>query len=129
MLLVGSFGTVALVLACIGMYGVISYSVMQRTAEIGVCMALGAARSQIFVMIIGQATRLACIGVLIGLIGALASTRLMERFLYGVRAADPITFLFVALLLIMISLLACYIPARKAMNVERWWRCATTKST
>jgi putative ABC transport system permease protein len=118
LLMVGSFGILALVLACIGMYGVISYSVMQRTAEIGVRMALGATRSQIFVMIIGQAARLACAGIVIGLVAALASTHLMSRFLFGVGAADPITFALVALLLIIISLLACYIPARKAMKIE-----------
>lgn len=118
MLLVGLFGILALVLACIGMYGVISYSVMQRTAEIGVRMALGAARRQIFMMIIGQAARLACAGIIIGLVAAFASAHLMARFLYGVGAADPMTFVLVALLFIMISLLACYVPARKAMNVE-----------
>jgi putative ABC transport system permease protein len=100
------------------MYGVISYSVMQRTAEIGVRIALGAARAQIFTMIIGQAARLACAGIAIGFVAALASTRLMSRFLYGVKAVDPLTFSSVAILLIIIALLACYIPARKAMNVE-----------
>lgn len=118
MLLVGSFGILALVLASIGMYGVISYSVMQRTAEIGVRMALGAARTKIFLMIIGQAARQACAGIFIGLMAALASTRMIARFLYGVGAADTITFILAALLLIVISLAACYIPARKAMNVE-----------
>jgi predicted permease len=118
MLLVGSFGIFSLILASIGMYGVVSYSVMQRTAEIGVRIALGATRGQIFVMIISQAARLACAGIVIGLIAALASTHLMARFLYGVGAADPLTFALVALVLIIIALVACYIPARKAMNVE-----------
>jgi putative ABC transport system permease protein len=117
-LLVGSFGILALILASIGLYGVISYSVMQRTAEIGVRIALGASRTRIFVMVIGQAARLACIGIVIGLVAALASTHLMTRFLFGVRAADPVTFAVVAGLLVMIALLACYLPARKAMNIE-----------
>jgi predicted permease len=117
-LLVGSFGILALVLASIGLYGVISYSVMQRTAEIGVRIALGATRTQIFVMVVGQAARLACAGIVIGLIMALASTHLMVRFLYGVRAADPLTFALVPLFLVIIALLACYLPARKAMNIE-----------
>ena len=117
-LLVGSFGILAVILASIGMYGVISYSVMQRTAEIGVRIALGAARTQIFVMIIGQAARLACAGTVIGLFAALASTHLMARFLYGVGSVDPLTFALVTFFLIVIALLACYLPARKAMNVE-----------
>ena len=118
MLLVGSFGVLALVLASIGMYGVISYSVMQRTPEIGVRMALGAQRAQIFVMILRQATGLAIAGIAIGLIAAFAATHLMTRFLYGVQPTDPLTFTLVSLLLISVALLACYIPARKAMQVD-----------
>lgn len=118
MLLVGSFGTLALILASIGMYGVISYSVMQRTSEIGVRMALGAARGKIFIMVIGQAARLAGAGIVIGIIAALASTHLMSHFLYGIGASDPTTFVLVAALLILTALLACYIPARKAMKVD-----------
>jgi predicted permease len=118
MLLVGSFGFLALLLASIGMYGVISYSVMQRTAEIGVRMALGARRGQILALILGQGSRLACAGIGIGLIAALATTRLMVRFLYGVRPTDLATFATVSLLLIAVVLLACYIPARRAMKVD-----------
>jgi predicted permease len=117
-LLVASFGILALVLASIGLYGVISYSVMQRTAEIGVRIALGATRTQIFVMVIGQAARLACAGIVIGLIAALASTHLMARFLFGVGATDPLTFAIVTFFLVIMALLACYLPARKAMNIE-----------
>jgi ABC-type antimicrobial peptide transport system permease subunit len=118
MLLVGSFGFLALLLASIGMYGVISYSVMQRTPEIGVRMALGARRGQILAMILSQGSRLAGAGIGIGLIAAVATTRLMECFLYGVRPTDLATFATVSLLLIAVVLLACYIPARRSMKVD-----------
>ena len=118
MLLVGSFGLLALILASIGMYGVISYSVMQRTPEIGVRIALGAQRSQIFVMILRQASQLAVAGIAIGLIMALAVTRLMTRFLYGIQPADPMTYTAVCLLLVLVIFLACYVPARRAMKVD-----------
>jgi len=118
MLLVGCFGLLALLLASIGMYGVISYSVMQRTPEIGVRIALGAQRTQIFVMILQQASRVALIGIVLGLIVAFGATRLMTRFLYGVQPADPMTFGAVSLLLGFVALLACYVPARRAMKLD-----------
>ena len=118
MLLVGAFGILALLLASIGMYGVIAYSVMQRTAEIGVRMALGAQRAQIFAMILRQASRLAFAGIGVGLIAAFGATRLMARFLYGVTPWDPITFAGVSLLLAGVVFLACYFPARRAMKVD-----------
>jgi putative ABC transport system permease protein len=118
MLLVGSFGVLALILASIGMYGVISYSVLQRTSEIGIRMALGARRSHIFAMILGQASRLAGVGMAIGLVAAVSVTRLMTRFLYGVRPADPVTFAAVSCLLVTVVLLACYFPARRAVQVD-----------
>jgi predicted permease len=118
MLLVASFGVLALILASIGMYGVISYSVMQRTPEIGIRMALGAQRGQILVMVLGQAGRLAGAGIVIGIVAALAATRLMTRFLYGVQPADPFTFAAVSFVLGAVALLACYIPARKATKVD-----------
>jgi ABC-type antimicrobial peptide transport system permease subunit len=118
MLLVGSFGLLALLLASIGMYGVISYSVMQRTPEIGVRMALGAQRMQIFAMILRQASRVAITGIVIGLVAALGATRLMTRFLYRVHPADPMTFTVVALLLASVAFMACYFPARRAMKVD-----------
>jgi len=108
----------ALILSAIGMYGVISYSVMQRTPEIGIRIALGARRAQILAMILGQGSRLACAGIAIGLIAALTTTRLMTRFLYGVQPTDPTTFAAVSLLLMAVALLACYVPARKAMKVD-----------
>jgi putative ABC transport system permease protein len=118
MLLLAAFGMLALLLAAIGMYGVLSYSVLQRTPEIGVRIALGARRSQIFVMVLKQGGRLACAGIAIGSIGALAATRLMTRFLYGVQPTDPVTFAAVSFLLMVIALLACYLPARRAMKVD-----------
>jgi predicted permease len=118
MLLLAAFGVLALILAAIGMYGVISYTVMQRTSEIGVRIALGARRSLVFVMVLKQGARLACAGIAIGVVGALAATRLMTRFLYGVHSTDPVTFVAVSFLLMAIVLLACYLPARKAMKVD-----------
>jgi putative ABC transport system permease protein len=118
MLLLSAFGMLALILSAIGMYGVISYSVMQRTPEIGIRIALGARRTQILVMVLGQGCRLACAGIAIGLTAALTTTRLMTRFLYGVQPTDPTTFAAVSLLLVAVALLACYVPARKAMKVD-----------
>jgi predicted permease len=118
MLLLAAFGALALLLASIGMYGVISYSVMHRTAEIGVRIALGAGRRQIFFLILRQAGRVVCFGIVIGLIVAFATTRLMARFLYGVQPTDPVTFAGVAFLQIVVAFLACYVPARRAMNVN-----------
>jgi ABC-type antimicrobial peptide transport system permease subunit len=100
------------------MYGVISYSVMQRTPEIGIRIALGAGRGQIFILILKQGSRVMCSGIAIGLIAAFATTRLMTHFLYGVRPTDPITFAAVSVLQVVVALLACYVPARKAMSVD-----------
>jgi predicted permease len=116
--LLGSFGVLALLLASIGMYGVISYSVLQRTQEIAIRMALGAQRRKVFGMVLGQGARLAGLGIAIGLIAALGVTHLMASFLYGVRPADPLTFAGVSLLLLGIALLACYVPARRATRVD-----------
>jgi predicted permease len=118
MLLLGAFGMLALILSAIGMYGVISYSVTQRIPEIGIRIALGARRAQMLVMVLGQACRLASAGIAIGLIAALTTTRLMTRFLYGVQPTDPTTFAAVSFLLLVVALLACYVPARKAMKVD-----------
>ncbi|MGA3048199.1 MAG: ABC transporter permease [Terracidiphilus sp.] len=118
MFLLAIFGLLALTLAAIGMYGVISYSVMQRTPEIGIRIALGASRRRIFAMVLGQGGRLVSIGIAIGLIAAFGVTRLMTSFLYQVRPTDPVTFASVSLLLIAVALLACYVPARKAMKVD-----------
>lgn len=118
MLLVGAFGVLALVMASIGMYGVIAYSVMQRTPEIGIRIALGAKRGQIFLMILRYGSLLASTGIAIGLIAAVAATRLMQNFLYNVHPIDPATFVIVSLFLAIVVLLACYIPARKAAKVN-----------
>jgi predicted permease len=116
--LLGAFGALALLLASIGMYGVISYSVLLRTQEIGIRMALGAQRRKVFGMVLGQGAQLAGLGIAIGLVVALGVTRLMASFLYGVRATDPLTFFAVSLLLLGLALLACYLPARRAMRVD-----------
>jgi predicted permease len=118
MLLLAAFGVLALLLAAIGMYGVISYSVLQRTPEIGIRIALGARRSRIFMMVLGQGSRLVSTGIAIGLVVAFGVTRLMTSFLYEVRSTDPATFVSVSLLLIAVALLACYMPARRAMKVD-----------
>lgn len=118
MLLVASFGALAILLASIGLYGVISYSVAQRTREIGIRMALGAGRHEVFRMILGQGTKLAGLGIAIGVVAAFGAARMMTSFLYGVEADDPFTFAGVPLFLLAIALLACYIPARRAMRVD-----------
>ncbi len=118
MLLLACFGGLALVLATVGMYGVISYAVAQRTREIGIRMALGAGRRDVFGMILAQGARFAAIGVAIGLVVALGVTRLMASYLYGIQPTDPLTFASVSLLLVGIALLSCYVPARRAMRVD-----------
>ncbi len=118
MMLLGTFAALALLLSCIGIYGVISYLVGQRTHEIGVRMALGAQRAHVMRLILGQAARMALVGVALGLAGSLALTRLIAKMLFGVSAYDPLTFAAVASLLIAVALAACYIPARRAMRVD-----------
>jgi len=118
LVLLGSFSGLALVLGAIGIYGVISYSVAQRTREIGVRMALGAPRGDVFRLVIGQGLKLAGIGIAGGVVAALALARLMSSLLYGVSSADVETFVGVALLLALATFAACYIPARRAMRVD-----------
>ncbi|HTV54607.1 MAG TPA: ABC transporter permease [Terriglobia bacterium] len=112
------FAALAGILACIGLYGLMAYALARRTGEIGIRMALGAQKSDVLRMIIGQGLRLALIGVAIGIAGALGLTRFLSSLLYGVKPTDPVTFIAVSLALIAVSLLACYIPARRAMKVD-----------
>jgi len=116
--LFGLFAVLALVLAAVGIYGVMAYSVAERTREIGIRMALGAQRGNVVKLVLAQGVRHAALGVFLGLAGAFALTRLMASLLYGVRPTDPITFAGVTLLLAGVALLACYLPARRAMRVD-----------
>jgi putative ABC transport system permease protein len=118
MLLLGAFAALALLLSCIGIYGVISHLVGQRTHEIGVRMALGAQPGDVMRLILGQGVRMAFLGVLIGIAAALALTRLMANQLFGVSSHDPLTFAAVGALLTVVALLACYVPARRAVHVD-----------
>jgi putative ABC transport system permease protein len=112
------FAALALALGAVGVYGVISYSVAQRTREIGIRMALGARRQEVLHLVVGQGAKLAAVGVAMGLLAALLLTRLMASLLYGVGAADPLTYIAVALLLMVVAVAASYIPARRAMRVD-----------
>jgi len=118
MYLIGAFGIASLLLACIGLYGVISYSVLQRTREMGVRMALGATRVTVVAMVLGQGARLTALGMAAGLLAALAVTRLMANVLYGVQPTDWITFASVIPLLAGVALAACYAPAHRASRVD-----------
>jgi predicted permease len=118
MMLLSVFSALALVLSAIGIYGVISYLAGQRTKEIGVRMAMGATSGDVLRLVLGEGMRITLVGVGIGLLAALGLTRLITKMIYGVGAMDPITFAGVAILLTLVALLACYIPARRAMRVD-----------
>ena len=116
--LLGIFAIIALLLAAIGIYGVISYSVSQRTHEIGIRMALGAQTRDVALLIMGQGMKLVMLGVIIGLAASLALTRLIKSFLFGVGATDPLTFAAIIALLVFVAIIACWIPARRASKVD-----------
>jgi putative ABC transport system permease protein len=121
MVLLGSFGALALLLAAVGLYGVMSYAVNQRVHEFGVRLALGATRANVFGVVLGEAMRLAVTGIAIGVTVALIlapTLRGFSRLLYGVRASDPATLLLVALTLVSVALVACYVPARRATRTD-----------
>ena len=118
LVMLGIAGAMALALGIIGIYGVISYLVSQRTHEIGIRMALGAQPAQVMRLILGQAARMTLVGVGLGLVASLALTRLMTSMLFGVSATDPLTFAAVVAVLLAVALLACWIPARRAMRVD-----------
>jgi len=116
--LVGTFAGFALLLAAVGIYGVMAYSVSQRSHEMGLRMALGAAPRDIFRLVVGQGMRLVLAGIALGFLASLGLTRLMAALLFGTSANDPVTFAAVAFLLIAVALAACYIPARRATRVD-----------
>jgi predicted permease len=118
LILLGSFAGVALLLALIGIYGLIAYSVAQRTQEMGIRRALGAQQSDILRLVVGQGFRLALAGVAVGITGAFALTRVMKTLLFHVSATDPATFAGVALLFLFVALAASYIPARRATRID-----------
>jgi ABC-type antimicrobial peptide transport system permease subunit len=118
MIFFGVFAAMALLLSSVGIYGVISYLVGQRTREIGIRVALGAGRADVMRLVLGHGVKMACIGVVIGLAASLGLTRLMANMLYGVSPTDPLTFAGVAILLTLVALTACYLPARRAMRVD-----------
>ncbi len=112
------FAALALGLASMGIYGVISYLVGQRTHEIGIRMALGAKQSDVLRQILGESMKMTVIGIFIGLLAALGLTRLMANLLFGVSATDPLTFVGVGVILAIVAMAACYVPARRAMRVD-----------
>jgi putative ABC transport system permease protein len=118
MILLGIFAALALVLSCVGIYGVVSYLAGQRTHEIGIRMALGAQRNDVLRLILGHGAAMSLIGVAVGIAASLALTPLMAKLLFGVSAHDPLTYASVPCLLIAVALAASYIPARRAMRVD-----------
>ena len=127
MILLGVFAGIAVSLAVVGIYGVVSYSVAQRTHEIGIRMALGAERLEVLRLIVRQGMALTITGVAIGLIGALSIGRFIAALLYGIKSTDPVTLAGVSLILIAVSLIASYIPAHGRRRSIPWWRCGMSR--
>ena len=118
MILLTGFAALAIMLACVGIYGVVSYLVGQRTQEIGIRMALGAQRRDILVLVLGEGTKMALTGAVLGIAASLALTRLMAKQLFGVSAHDPVTYASVAFVLLLVAIAACYVPARRAVRMD-----------
>jgi ABC-type antimicrobial peptide transport system permease subunit len=112
------FAVLALVLACAGIYGLLSYEVTRRTREIGIRMAIGAQQNNVIAMIVKHGLALALVGAAIGIVASVGATRLLGSLLYGVHAGDPITLAIVGILLLLVALVACYLPARRATRVD-----------
>ena len=117
-LLLGLFSGLAVLLAAVGIYGLLHFSVVQRTLEIGVRLALGATKKDVLVLILGKGMSMACLGVVIGLVGAVAVSRFIASLLFGIRPTDPLTFTGVTLILLAVALVACYIPARQVTGID-----------
>src|SRR5262249_14756811 len=118
MFLLTVFAGFALVLATVGIYGVLAFLVRQGTCEIGIRMSLGATQSSVLRLVVGRGLRLAAYGVAVGLVGAFALTRFLESALFGVKSTDPLTFIAIAVLLLAVASLASYIPARRAARID-----------
>ena len=118
MLLLGIFAALALILAAVGIYGLMAYTLSQRTHEIGVRVAVGAQRRDVLNLVVGEGAKLALLGVAIGIGAALGLTRVMASLLFEVKPTDPATFAIVAIFLVIVGIVACYIPARRAMRVD-----------
>jgi len=118
MMLIGLFATLAVTLTAVGIYGVVSYSVSRQTREIGLRMALGAPRRAVLALVLRQGMTVVLVGTSVGLAGSLALTHLLANQLFGVSATDPATFAIVALVLMLVALTACYVPARRATQVD-----------
>ena len=112
------FGILALLLACIGLYGIAAYTVVARTREIGIHMALGARPDDVYRMVIGQGMRLALTGVMVGLASAFVASRVLTSLLFGINGADSLVYAGVSLLMVLVALAACYLPARRAARVD-----------
>jgi putative ABC transport system permease protein len=117
-MLIGIFACLALLLAAVGIYGVLSYAVTQRTKEIGIRMSLGATRRHVIRLVLSQGSRLVAFGFMLGVVGAFAGQRLMARSLHAIKANDPAIYVAAPLCLALIAMLACYVPARRATRVD-----------